>query len=106
MNPIYRLPRDHETRAKAWKEIIESYKQSGLTFEAFCQQAEVRPETLLKWKKIFSEGKTGSFVPIEITTPTEEYYEIKHRNGFSLIYTGRGDTGTLTKLLRAIGGAI
>ena len=106
MNPIYRLPRNHETRAKAWKNIIESYEQSGLTFEAFCQQAEVKPETMLKWKRIFEDERSKSFIPVEIVESEEESYEIKHRNGFSLLCTRRGDTGTLVKLLRAIGGAI
>jgi hypothetical protein len=109
MNPVYQLPRKREVRAKAWREIIESFEQSGLNLETFCQKVEVFPESLLKWKGIFEREKKEVFIPVEIkdvSNVLEEHYEFRHRNGLSLLCTGKENEGTLRKLLKIMGGAI
>ena len=59
-----RRPRINRTREQ-WRTLIEKYRVTDLTHQAFCQQHQVTPSSLYKWRKIFSESSDLSpFVDI------------------------------------------
>ena len=49
-----------------WKQQIESWKSSGMTQVAFCQEHDLKPNQFTYWKKRFIQTETGiKFVPIK-----------------------------------------
>lgn len=50
--------RKHRRSEAEWREIISDYKRSGLTQEAFCQQAAIPKSSFYKWHKRLEQNAT------------------------------------------------
>ena len=56
-----------------WFDRIESWKQSGLTQKAFCEQQQLRLGSFQRWRGIFMRGEKPeassavSFLPVNVT---------------------------------------
>jgi len=62
-----------EANRQHWFDRIDTWKQSGLTQKAFCEQQQLGLGSFQRWRGIFMRGeKTGassavSFVPVNVT---------------------------------------
>jgi len=69
MSAIQQSPnRKHFRSESEWRKIIQDYTQSGLTQEAFCQQAGIPKSSFYKWhrrlKTASSARDTAGFIDI------------------------------------------
>ncbi len=56
-----------EQKRTCWKQHIESWRSSGLTQTAYCQQHGLKPHQFAYWKKRFVQTDNGiTFVPVKI----------------------------------------
>ncbi len=62
-----------EANRQRWFDRIESWKQSGLTQKAFCEQQQLGLGSFQRWRGIFMRGEKPeassavSFVPVNVT---------------------------------------
>ena len=62
-----------EANRQRWFDRIETWKQSGLTQKAFCEQQQLGLGSFQRWRGIFMRGEKPeassavSFVPVNVT---------------------------------------
>jgi transposase len=56
-----------ERKRTYWKRHIESWRRSGMSQLAFCQEHDLKAHQFTYWKKRFVQTETGiTFVPVKI----------------------------------------
>ena len=104
MHSLYKLPRQSRKRAKVWRKLVKEQEESNQKVEPFCCEQEVNIKTFNAWRrKIKSENREG-FIPVVIEHPKQCFYEITHKNGFSLKCGDQVNIQAIEQLLQAIGG--
>jgi len=62
-----------ETNRQRWFDHIETWKHSGLTQKAFCEQQQLGLDSFQRWRGIFMRGEKPeassavSFLPVNVT---------------------------------------
>ena len=62
-----------EANRQRWFDRIETWKQSGLTQKAFCEQQQLGLGSFQRWRRIFLRGEKPeassavSFLPVNVT---------------------------------------
>lgn len=76
-----------KTSARMQKlEMIEAWKQSGLSQRAFCEKNNITYSTFYYWYRVYKSPrkKTDGFVALTITGQTNELMTLTGSNGISL----------------------
>ena len=67
------MSRHNPERVKTWREVIEAWKQSGQTINAFCRDRKLTRSNFDRWRRIFAaepnQSKPSSpsaFIPLQI----------------------------------------
>ena len=97
--------RDPE-RVRAWREVIDSWKRSGQTINAFCRDRKLTRSNFDRWRRILaaepSESKP-SFVPLRIVA--EPMAEVVLRSGIVVRLPLNAASETVTRLVAIVGAA-
>ena len=104
------------TRAKPrrhaqWLEIVDQWRESGLSEQAFCDSIGVRLDTFRKHRyqgnKVAGKKISGGagFKPVKITRPAavDQAVIILHAPGCRVELPGGMDVGRVAELVRALG---
>ncbi len=71
--------------------IIEEWRDSGLTKQAFCEQKGIAKSVFFYWhKKYKEENSSGGFLSIEVSKPFRgSFIEIQYPNGIVVRLPGQ-----------------
>jgi len=81
--------------------IIEEWRDSGLTKQAFCEQKGIAKSVFFYWhKKYKEEHSAGGFLPIEISgSSSGSFIEIQYPNGIVVRLPGQTQPLTVRQYL-------
>jgi transposase-like protein len=105
------MSRHNTERVRRWRELIEAWKQSGQTINAFCRDHQLTRSNFDRWRRILStepsESKLSSssaFVPLRITA--EPMAEVVLRSGVLVRLPLGADPEAVTRLVASRGGGL
>lgn len=91
-----------------WREHIDSWKQSGLTQKAYCEQHHLGLAAFQRWHRIFmTEEKpkissTVTFVPVNVTKPNASMLSLQINDTLRLEIPAGFDPATLRQVVQAL----
>jgi hypothetical protein len=101
--------RDPE-RARAWRELIDAWKQSGQTINAFCRDRKLTRSNFDRWRRILAaepsespHGEASSFVPLQVVA--EPMAEVVLLSGIVVRLPLSAAPEAVTRLVAAVGAA-
>ena len=97
-------------RVRIWRELIDAWKRSGQTINAFCRDRKLTRSNFDRWRRILaappSESRreeTSTFVPLQIVA--EPMAEVVLRTGIVVRLPLSAAPEAVTKLVAAVGAA-
>ena len=109
------MSRHNPERARIWRELIDAWKQSGLTINAFCRDRKLTRSNFDRWRRILARdpsdsscGKSPSsppsaFVPLRIVA--EPMAEVVLLSGIVVRLPLGAAPEAITRLIAAVGAA-
>ena len=109
------MSRQNPERARIWRELIDAWKQSDQTINAFCRDRKLTRSNFDRWRRILAlepsdsfRGKSPSsppsaFLPVRVVA--EPMVEIVLRSGIVLRFPLGAAADTVTRLVTAVGAA-
>jgi transposase-like protein len=83
------------------KRLIDEFRNSGLTAQAFCKQVGIHPTTLSGWMRRAAAASTG-FAEVTVSMPTAAPIEVDLPNGVRIRVRTTGDVSRTAELIRAV----
>ena len=109
------MSRHHPERVRTWRELIEVWKQSGQTINAFCRDRKLTRSNFDRWRRILAHDQSDSsrgdspssppsaFVPLRVVA--EPMAEVVLLSGIVVRLPLRTDPEAVTRLVVAVGAA-
>lgn len=97
-------------KVRAWRELVEAWKRSGQTVNAFCRARQITRSNFDRWRRILSADSNESsstpsaaFVPLHVVT--EPMAEVVVRSGVVVRVPLGAASDAVTRLMNAVGAA-
>jgi hypothetical protein len=101
-------------RVRAWREMIDAWKRSGLSINAFCRDRKLTRSNFDRWRRILAaktseprgespSSPSSAFVPIRVTA--KPMAEVVLRSGILVRLPLGADPDAVTRLVAAVGAA-
>lgn len=109
------MARHNPERARIWRELIDAWKQSGQTINAFCRDRKLTRSNFDRWRRILAlepsdssrrkppSSPPSAFVPLRVVA--EPMVEVVLRSGIVLRFPLVAAADTVTRLVAAVGAA-
>jgi hypothetical protein len=104
------MSRHNPERVRTWRELIEAWKRSSQTINAFCRDRKLTRSNFDRWRRILAaepgESKPSSvsaFVPVRVVG--EPMAEVVLRSGVVVRLPLGAAAGAVTRLVAAVGAA-
>ena len=97
-----------EYKRKIWSERIASWKESGISQRAYCEQHQLVLGTFCYWRSRLKEQKSGGhadkprFLPVMLTQPKHAALILKINDRHSIEIKPGFDPDLLSKVVRAV----
>jgi hypothetical protein len=104
------MSRRNPERARIWRELIDTWKQSGQTINAFCRDRKLTRSNFDRWRRILAappsespREETSTFVPLRIVA--EPMVEVVLLSGIVVRLPLSAAPEAVTRLVAAVGAA-
>ena len=109
------MSRHNPERVRTWRKLIDAWKRSGQTINAFCRDRQITRSNFDRWRRILasdssasSRGESSSspssaFVPLRVVA--EPMAEVVLPSGISLRLPLTATSESVTRLVAAVGAA-
>lgn len=101
------MSRRKPERVRVWRQLIDAWKQSGLSINAFCRDRKLTRSNFDRWRRILTtlpdEPRSPAFVPVRIVA--EPMAEVVLRSGIVLRLPLSAASETVTRFVAAVGAA-
>jgi hypothetical protein len=104
------MPRHNPRRVRIWRELIDAWKQSGQSVNAFCRDRKLTRSNFDRWRRILScqsspskPASSSAFVPLRVCA--EPMAEVVLRSGIVVRLPLGADPKAVTRLVAAVGAA-
>lgn len=104
------MSRHRPEKVRAWRELIEAWKRSGETVNAFCRARQITRSNFDRWRRILAADPVVSsptppptFVPVRIVA--EPMAEVVLRSGVVVRLPLGAAPEAVTRLVTAVGAA-
>jgi hypothetical protein len=104
------MSRHHHDRVRAWQELLDAWKRSGQTINAFCRGRRLTRSNFARWRRILStepneskpsSSSTSTFVPLRVVA--EPMVEIVLLSGIVVRLPLSATPEAVTRLIAAVG---
>jgi hypothetical protein len=95
-------------RVRLWRDVIDAWKRSGQTINAFCRDRKMTRSNFDRWRRILASAPTkskptSSFVPLRVVA--EPMAEVVLRSGVVVRLPLTSSPEAVTRLIAAVGAA-
>jgi hypothetical protein len=97
-------------RIRLWRDLVDAWKRSGQTVNAFCRDRKLTRSNFDRWRRILATSPTrlkaspsGSFVPVRVIA--DPMAEVVLRSGVVVRLPLTSSADTVTRLVAAVGAA-
>ena len=97
-------------KLRTWRALVEAWKRSGQTVNAFCRARQITRSNFDRWRRILAapQGESSprsvpAFVPLRVVA--EPMAEVVLRSGVVLRLPLGADADAVTRLVTAVGAA-
>ena len=97
-------------KVRAWRALVDAWKRSGQTVNAFCRARQITRSNFDRWRRILaaesiksSPSPPPAFVPVRVVT--EPMAEVVFRSGVVLRVPLGAAADAVTRLVTAVGAA-
>ena len=101
------MSRRKPERVRVWRQLIDAWKQSGLSINAFCRDRKLTRSNFDRWRRILAvppeEPRPPAFVPVRIVA--EPMAEVVLRSGIVVRLPLTAAPEAVTRLVAAVGAA-
>ena len=106
------MSRQNPERARIWRELINAWKQSDQTINAFCRDRKLTRSNFDRWRRILARGPSDSsraesppsaFVPVRVVA--EPMAEVVLLSGIVVRVPLGAVPEAITRLVAAVGAA-
>ena len=104
------MSRHHPDRTRIWRELIDSWKQSGLSVNAFCRDRNLTRSNFDRWRRILAvepgepkPSPRSAFVPLWVAA--EPMAEVVLLSGIVVRLPLGATPEAVTRLVAAVGAA-
>ena len=104
------MSRHRPDKVRAWRALIEAWKRSGQTVNAFCRARQITRSNFDRWRRILTAESgapaptpTSAFVPVRVVA--EPMAEVVLRSGVLVRLPLGAAADAVTRLVTAVGAA-
>ena len=106
------MSRRNPERVKTWQILVEAWKRSGQTINAFCRDRKLTRSNFDRWRRILAsdpsessraESPPQAFVPVRVVA--EPMAEVVLRSGIVIRLPLGAAADAVTRLVTAVGAA-
>jgi hypothetical protein len=109
------MSRHNPERVRTWRDLIDAWKRSGRTINAFCRERNLTRSNFDRWRRILARDPNGSsrgetpslpspaFVPLRVVA--EPMAEVVLRSGVVVRLPLSAAPEAVTRLVAAVGAA-
>ena len=104
------MSRRNPERVKTWQILVEAWKRSGQTINAFCRDRKLTRSNFDRWRRILAAESSESsalpppaFVPVRVVA--EPMAEVVLRSGIAIRLPLGAAADAVTRLVNAVGAA-
>jgi hypothetical protein len=104
------MSRHNPERIRTWRELIEAWKQSGQSVNAFCRDRKLTRSNFDRWRRILSADSSEAmpssssvFVPLRIVADT--MFEVVLLSGIVVRLPLSAAPESISRLIAAVGAA-
>jgi hypothetical protein len=104
------MSRHHPERVRTWRALIETWKQSGQTINAFCRDRKLTRSNFDRWRRILAappselpREELSTFVPVQVVA--DPMVEVVLRSGIVVRLPMSAASEAVTRLVAAVGAA-
>jgi transposase len=94
-------------RLRLWRDVIDTWKRSGQTINAFCRDRKLTRSNFDRWRRILAaeraQSKSSTFVPVQVVA--DPMVEIVLPSGVLLRLPLTAPPDPITRLVAAVGAA-
>src|SRR5947209_20105701 len=95
-------------RVRHWRELVDAWKRSGQTINAFCRDRKLTRSNFDRWRRILASEPTkakpsSSFVPLRVVA--EPMAEVILRSGIVVRLPLASTSDAITRLVAAVAAA-
>lgn len=100
-----------EAKQSYWKQLIQNWRDSGLTQVQFCKENQLKKPTFMYWKSKFDQKEDApttllpvSILPdrVSLSPQSSSGVSLSIGNRFTIHLESRFDTGTLSDLIELL----
>jgi hypothetical protein len=102
------MSRHNPERVRAWRELIDAWKQSGLSINAFCHAQQLTRSNFDRWRRILAakpnvppRSEAPAFVPLRVVA--EPMAEVVLISGIVVRVPLSAAPEAVTRLVAAVG---
>ena len=101
-------PSKRQANRQRWFDCIETWKQSGLTQQRFCEQQQLGLGSFQRWRGIFMRGEKAEtpssvhFVPVQVTVARESSVAVLIDDHLRIEIAAGFDPVTLQQVVQAL----
>ena len=101
------MSRHNAERVRTWRELIDAWKQSGLSINAFCRDRKLTRSNFDRWRRILATlpdaPRPPVFVPVRVVA--DPMAEAVLRSGIVVRVPLTATPDAVTRLVTAVGAA-
>jgi transposase len=104
------MSRRNPERVRTWRDLVDTWKRSGQTINAFCRDRMLTRSNFDRWRRILAaergvptRGAARAFVPVRVIA--EPMAEVVLRSGVVVRLPLTSTSATVTRLVAAVGAA-
>jgi|SRR5947209_5972683 len=97
-------------RVRLWQDVLDAWKRSGQTVNAFCRDRKLTRSNFDRWRRILAPmpatskaSSSASFVPLRVVA--EPMAEVVLRSGVVVRFPLTSTSDVVTRLVAAVGAA-
>jgi len=94
-------------RLRLWRDVIDAWKRSGKTINAFCRDRKLTRSNFDRWRRILAaepaKSKPSSFVPLRVVA--EPMAEVLLPSGVVVRLPLTSTSDAITRMVAAVGAA-
>jgi hypothetical protein len=95
-------------RVRVWRDVIDAWRRSGQTINAFCRDRKLTRSNFDRWRRIlaaepFKSNPTSTFVPLRVVA--EPMAEVVLPSGILVRLPLTAPPDAVTRLVAAVGAA-
>jgi hypothetical protein len=102
------MRRRRPERVRVWRDLVNTWKRSGQTINAFCRERKLTRSNFDRWRRILaaepSKSKPPSFVPLRVVA--EPMAEVVLPSGVMLRLPLTSAADAVTRLVAAVRSAL